>query len=75
MLVVMNDDDPSHVLTPANENADPFLTIQSSLDWLYLLRRELLQRDVAGMSFSQRRSRDEALAKFARAEALLLAEL
>lgn len=48
----------------ANENADPFATVPSSLDWLYLLRRELLKRDVSAMSLEQRRSRDEALKKW-----------
>ena len=60
---------------PANADTDPFATVQSSLDWLYLLRRELLQKDTAAMSFEQRRSRGVALEKFARAEALLIAEL
>ena len=60
---------------PANENADPFQTVPSSLAWLYLLRRELLQQDASALSLEQRRTRDEALKKFAKAEALLLAEL
>ena len=60
---------------PANDNADPFATVRSSLDWLYLLRRDLLSVDVATMPFEQRRLREKALKRFERAEALLLAEL
>lgn len=60
---------------PANTNDDPFVTVASSLEWLCLLRREALKEDPATMTFERRRERDEALKKFARAEALLLREL
>jgi hypothetical protein len=61
--------------SPANDQDDPFATVASSLDWLYLLRREMLKEDPATMTFARRRERQEALKKFARAEALLLGEL
>jgi hypothetical protein len=59
----------------ANDDADPSATVASSLDWLYLLRRELLRQDISAMSLERRRFREEALRKFAKAEALLLAEM
>jgi hypothetical protein len=60
---------------PANDNADPFPTVASTLDCLYQLRQEVLQESPAAMSFERRRSREEALKKFAQAEALLLGEI
>jgi hypothetical protein len=59
----------------ANENADPFATVGSSLESLYLLRQEMLAEDPATMTFERRRHREEALKKFNRAEVLLLREL
>ena len=75
ILTYMSENVLSYSPAPANENADPFRTVPSSLDWLYLLRRELLQHEASALSFEQRRVRDEALKKFAHAETLLLAEL
>ena len=59
----------------ANENVNPFLRFDTGLEELYRLRRELLKRDVAGMSLEQYRLRQIALEKFARAEAMALANL
>jgi hypothetical protein len=42
---------------------------------LYRLRRELLNLDVASMPLEQYRLRQVALEKFARAEAMILANL
>jgi hypothetical protein len=61
--------------TPDNDNADPFATVASALDWLYQLRREMLKQDRPSMSLAERRDRREALEKFTEAETLLLAEL
>jgi len=68
---VTGDADPP----PANENVDPYLRADTALEELYRLRRELLEQDVCAMSFERRRLREEALKKFAKAEAALLAML
>jgi hypothetical protein len=60
---------------PANDAADPYATAASALDWLYMLRREMLKMDTSLMTLAQRRERQQALAKFAKAEKSLLAEL
>jgi hypothetical protein len=60
---------------PANENADPYATASSALDWLYMLRREMLKMDTSLMTLAQRRERQQALEKVAKAEKTLLAEL
>jgi hypothetical protein len=59
----------------ANSNHDPFATAASALDWLYMLRREMLKMDTSVMTLAERREREQALAKFAKAEKSLLAEL
>jgi hypothetical protein len=73
--VIVMDMKSASASTPINDNGDPFATVPSSLAWLYLLRREMLKENPADMSFERRRQREEALKKFATAEALLLAEL
>ena len=59
----------------ANENVNPFLRFDTGLEELYRLRRELLNLDVASMPLEQYRLRQAALEKFARAEAMILANL
>jgi hypothetical protein len=62
--------------TPAaNDNADPFATAVSALDYLYRLRREMMRVDKPSMDLAERREQQAVLAKFAEAEKLLLAEL
>ena len=66
---------PEHTHAEANDNAAPFSSAGAALNWLYLLRREVIKEDVSSLSFERRRSREECLRKFAEAEAGLLAVL
>jgi hypothetical protein len=64
-----------HAAPPANDNADPFATATSALDYLYMLRREMLSVDKPSLDLAERREQQAVLATFAEAEKLLLAEL
>lgn len=71
----MNEEKPVSPPPIANDNGDPYATASSALDWLYMLRREMLKQDRPTMGLAERRDRQEALEKIAAAEKLLLAEL
>jgi hypothetical protein len=62
-------------MQPDNDNTDPFTAPDTALAELYRLRQEVLKQDVGTLSFLRRRRRQDALKKFASAEAKLLAVL
>jgi hypothetical protein len=71
----MHEDNTASPPSSANDNPDPLADASSALDWLYGLRRELLDIDPATMPFDRRRQRQEMLSRFPEVEKLLLAEL
>jgi hypothetical protein len=63
MIVSMSESGTLTTPTPANENTDPFLRVDTALDELYRIRSAVLDRDPSDFTIEEWRKRKQALAK------------
>ncbi len=63
----MTDAADDHPPTPANDNNDPLARIDTALDEMYRIRRQVLACDASGFTFDQRLERRRVLQKLDKA--------